>query len=96
LQVNISFAILKPNVYIINMNRKESTIETDLTEALAYFGNAPRLARALGVKPQAVYNWIYRSGIPIEQAIRIERITGGRVKCSKLLPVTLAGVSVKH
>lgn len=46
---------------------------------ISHFGTQANLARALGVSRVAVTQW-KTDGIPANQAIEIERITGGKFK----------------
>ena len=55
---------------------------------IEYFGNQSILARKLGIKPQAVQQWIVRGYLPIRRAIQIERITEGKIRFDDLLPLT--------
>lgn len=43
-------------------------------EAIRYFGGVPALARALGIRRQAIYQW---ESVPEKQQLRLEKITGG-------------------
>lgn len=56
-----------------------------LQKAIDCLGNQRKLAAALGVKPQAVTNW-KQSGVPVKQALKIQRATGGAVQCHELCP----------
>lgn len=50
-------------------------------------GTASGLARALGVKPPSVSQWITgKRPVPAERCPDIERITGGKVTCEELRP----------
>ncbi|MCK5769492.1 YdaS family helix-turn-helix protein [Algiphilus sp.] len=42
-------------------------------------------ARAIGVSPQRLHNWRSR-GVPVDQCVEIERVTGGEVRCEELRP----------
>ncbi len=58
-----------------------------LVSACAILGSQASLARALGVKPPTVNQWINCiRPVPIEQAIEIEHLTDARVTCEQLLP----------
>lgn len=55
--------------------------------AIAHFGNAAKMARALGVSTQAVCFW--RDGsrqTPAHMCPTIERLTAGAVRCEDLRP----------
>lgn len=52
------------------------------------FGNQTLLARALGIKPQAVQHWIARGRLPIRRAIQIEQITGGEIRLQDIIHLT--------
>ncbi|MBN3757187.1 helix-turn-helix domain-containing protein [Paraburkholderia sp. Tr-20389] len=54
-----------------------------LRTAIKQYGGALRLAEALGVKPQAIANWVSR-GTPKEKCLVIENLTG--VRCEELRP----------
>lgn len=58
-----------------------------LSEAIAHFGTEAELARQLGIRPQAVYQW--RNGgdpeyIPEGRQTRIELITRGKLKADPI------------
>lgn len=57
-----------------------------LDEIFAFFGGKAATARALGVAPPAVSQWVI-DGLPAGRAIDIERISEGRFKA-----VDIAGV----
>lgn len=58
-----------------------------IDEALKFFGSQVALARAVGVSPQAVNQWITgRRPISVRLAIRIETLTKGKITCKQLLP----------
>jgi DNA-binding transcriptional regulator YdaS (Cro superfamily) len=54
---------------------------------ISHFGTQAALARALGVSRVAVTLW-KTEGIPSHQAIKIERITGGKFKAVDIEGVT--------
>lgn len=49
----------------------------DLDQVLKHFASATALARALGITPNAVYQW---KRIPPRRALEIEKITHGLFK----------------
>lgn len=49
-------------------------------EAIDYYGGAPALATALNVSRQAIYQW---ESVPDLQQLRLEKITGGKLKADK-------------
>lgn len=58
-----------------------------LEKAIEIVGTQAELARALGVTPQHVWNWLNRDEkVPAEQVIPIERATEGKVKRHDLRP----------
>jgi DNA-binding transcriptional regulator YdaS (Cro superfamily) len=48
-------------------------MDIGLKAAIDHFGNGNRLADALGINRQAIYQW---EKIPLERVIRIEELTG--------------------
>ena len=63
------------------------TMNTALEKAIAAVGTQAALAKALGVSPQHVWNWVNRDKeIPAKQAIAIERATNGEVTRHELRP----------
>lgn len=50
-----------------------------LKQAIKHFGNRAAMARALGVRHQAVYSW---RKIPIRRQYQIERLTEGKLRAS--------------
>ena len=57
---------------------------TALQKAIDRLGSQSQLAKALGLAPQVVSNWIRRGNIPAEHCPAIERVTGGAVRCEDL------------
>ncbi|MDP7636753.1 MAG: YdaS family helix-turn-helix protein [Phycisphaerae bacterium] len=50
-----------------------------LIAAVAEAGSQAELARRIGVRPSAVWNWLHRAsskGIPPQHAVDVERATG--------------------
>lgn len=56
---------------------------TALERAIAAAGNATVLAKAIGVTPQAIYQW---RRVPAERVLAIEAATNGAVKRHELRP----------
>lgn len=56
-----------------------------LEKAIKHFGSQSELARAVGISRQAVSKW-RSEGVPLSQAIVIERVTNGRVTMKQLCP----------
>ncbi|WP_074173615.1 YdaS family helix-turn-helix protein [Caballeronia calidae] len=55
-----------------------------LEYALALVGGPTKMARLLGIKRlSTVTNWRVR-GVPVEYCPKIERLTGGQVRCEAL------------
>lgn len=58
-----------------------------LQKAIDAVGTQAALAKALGVKPQHVWNWLNRDRrVPAEQVLPIESATDGRVTRHELRP----------
>lgn len=55
-----------------------------IDDVIDWFGGQTETARALGVSPQAVWNWYQDGQIPPARAIQIEQITGGRFKAVEI------------
>ena len=49
-------------------------------EAISYFGTAAELATALGIKPQAVYQW--GDVPPLGRQYQIQALTKGKLKAT--------------
>ena len=49
-----------------------------LSEAVAIFGTEAELARKLGIKPQAVYQW--GDKVPMRRQYQIQLMTKGKLK----------------
>jgi DNA-binding transcriptional regulator YdaS (Cro superfamily) len=61
--------------------------KTALLEACVTLGGQSALARALGVTPPTVNEWIKgKRPVPAERCPTIERITNGAVRCEDLRP----------
>jgi hypothetical protein len=48
--------------------------------ALAFYGTGLAIAAALGIKPQAVYQWKKRGVVPLKSALRLQTDSRGKVK----------------
>lgn len=57
-----------------------------LLKAVSICGGQSALAKAIGVKPQAVQQWIGRGMAPVERVADIERATNGVVTARELRP----------
>lgn len=49
-----------------------------LSEAVAHFGTEAEMARKLGIKPQAVYQW--GDKVPMRRQYQIQLMTKGKLK----------------
>lgn len=47
-------------------------------------GGQSALAKAIGVVPQVVNNWLRRGNVPAEYCPAIEKATSGKVTCEQL------------
>jgi DNA-binding transcriptional regulator YdaS (Cro superfamily) len=54
-------------------------------ELIGHFETQAKMARALGVSPSAVSQWIRRGKLPAEHAIAIEITTQGQFKAVDLV-----------
>lgn len=62
-------------------------MKSPLEKAIDAVGSQAELAKALGVKPQHVWNWLHRDDkVPAEQVLPIETATGGKVSRHELRP----------
>ena len=60
-------------------------IETPIQKACRLVGSQATLAGHLGISPQAVNQWCsFSRQIPPEHCPKIERLTGGQVRCEEL------------
>jgi DNA-binding transcriptional regulator YdaS (Cro superfamily) len=60
---------------------------TAISQACAIAGGTVALAKALGVKPPTVSEWVTgKRRVPPMRCVAIERITKGRVSCDALRP----------
>lgn len=48
--------------------------------AIGAFGGVYKLAKAIGVSPQAIYAW--RGAVPLKHQLVIERLTNGELKAT--------------
>jgi len=62
------------------------TPEKAIKKAVDLFGGQSSLARACGVKPQAVQQWVASGRCPAKRAAEIERLTLGKVTREDLRP----------
>lgn len=63
-----------------------------MEDVIEHFGNAARLAYALGVSRHAAYQWIEKGHFPPKRAIQIERLSGGRFKAVDLIACSKEGL----
>lgn len=62
-------------------------MKTPLERAIDAVGSQAAMAKALGVKPQHVWNWLNRDNrIPAEQVLPMEAATQGKVSRHELRP----------
>ena len=54
------------------------------TQIVGHFGGTPKLAKALGIQRQAIYQWDRK--IPELRALQIERLTDGRFSVQQMRP----------
>lgn len=66
-----------------------------LDKAVEIMGSQTALARACGVKPQAVQQWVASGMCPLRRAVEIERLTDGEVKREVLRPDIYAEQPIK-
>jgi len=60
---------------------------TAIKKALSLLGGNNATARALGVKPPTVSEWVSgKRPVPIKQCAAIQRLTDGQVTCEQLAP----------
>ena len=58
-----------------------------ILHALKYFANQADMANMLGITRQAVNHWVSgRKVIPASQAIKLERLIGGKITAEYLRP----------
>lgn len=57
-----------------------------LPRAIEVVGGRVALASALGVTPQAIFLWLKKGRVPVERALAIETLTGGKVTRRDLRP----------
>lgn len=62
-----------------------------IAEAIAHFGSQEKLALAIGKTQAAVSKWARGHKMLVENALAVERATGGRVKAESLCPEAFAG-----
>jgi len=53
-------------------------------DLIKHFGTQGKLARAVGVTPSAISQWVRRNKIPADHAIAIERKTDGKFRAVDL------------
>ncbi|MDE2104087.1 MAG: helix-turn-helix domain-containing protein [Patescibacteria group bacterium] len=59
---------------------------TAVEKAVRLFGSQSALARALGLKPQAIHLWVKHGRVPMSRMLDVERVTHGRVTCEEMRP----------
>lgn len=60
--------------------------ESAIQRAVACIGGQSALARALGLKPQAVQRWCRVGTVPAERVLQVERLVDGKVTRHELRP----------
>lgn len=58
-----------------------------IDQVIKHFGSQVAAAEALGVQQPTISNWKTRGRIPHIQQIRIEHLTGGKLKAQPLMPL---------
>lgn len=58
------------------MPQQQTSLLKGIAEAVAVAGNQTKLAEKLGVKQQAVSQWLRRGWVPLRRAQEIEAVTG--------------------
>lgn len=53
-----------------------------IEEVFMYFGSGYRMKKSIGIHHSTMTNWRERGHIPIETQMRIEKLTGGKLKAS--------------
>jgi len=61
-------------------------METSIQKAIRICGGQSALARACGVTQAAVFKWSRGGSITAQNAMRVERATGGKIRCEDLCP----------
>lgn len=56
-----------------------------IEKVIEYFGGTSKTAKALGVEPAAVSQWIAKNEIPPKRAIEIERLTDGALRAVDMI-----------
>ena len=54
--------------------------------AISTIGSQSELARALGIRPQAVQKWVRLGRVPADRVLAVEDATGGKVTRFDLRP----------
>ena len=57
-----------------------------IEQVIKHFGTQVALAQALGVRQPTISNWRTRGRIPLVQQLRIEVLSGGKLKAQPLMP----------
>jgi len=54
-----------------------------IEESVKFFGSGNKLCKALGLTRQNLTDWRRKGYIPMIQQMRLERVTGGKLKSDK-------------
>jgi DNA-binding transcriptional regulator YdaS (Cro superfamily) len=55
----------------------------DINKVIKHFGSQVALAQAIGTTQPTISNWKTRKKIPALQQLRIEQVTGGKLKADR-------------
>lgn len=64
----------------------DKSISIPIQKAIKVLGNQQALAKACNVSQFSVSKWLYGGSISLENALRIEKATQGKVKAEEISP----------
>jgi hypothetical protein len=70
-----------------------STNETAIERVCKIAGGQVAIAKARGVTPQAVSQWVKKGRVPADHVIGLESLVGGQVTRHELRPDVFGGVA---
>lgn len=63
----------------------KNSLNNGLQEVLNFFHSFLKVSKALNISPASVYSWVKNGKIPAKHAIKIEKLTKGKIKAVDII-----------